>query len=178
MSRKQFSYRGYTADQLQKLPMDEFIRLLPSRQRRSLMRGLPPRHIRLLEKIRKIKAQNIQTEHWGTAAIPKRFILEVIRRLKTELKPEEFLNPDFALHLILDELEDEFLISPENQKKVEQYYTEERTEIATNFAAFQRAEILWNNTKFESQRDIALATQTEDQLVRFYLFQFWKETQN
>ena len=39
--------------------MDEFIRLLPARQRRSLLRGLPPRHIRLLEKIRKVKSQNI-----------------------------------------------------------------------------------------------------------------------
>ncbi len=60
MPRREFTYRGFTAEQLQKLPMDEVIRLLPSRQRRSLLRGLPSRHIRLLEKIRKVRAQNLQ----------------------------------------------------------------------------------------------------------------------
>ena len=60
MSRREFTYRGFNAEQLQKLPMDEVISLLPARQRRSLLRGLPPRHIRLLEKIRKVKAQNLQ----------------------------------------------------------------------------------------------------------------------
>ena len=60
MSRRQYTYRGLTPEQLEKLPMDEFIALLPARQRRSLLRGLPPRHIRLLEKIRKIHAEERQ----------------------------------------------------------------------------------------------------------------------
>ena len=52
---KEFKYRGYTLDQLQSMSMDEFINLLPSRQRRSLHRGLSPRQRILLEKIRKAK---------------------------------------------------------------------------------------------------------------------------
>jgi small subunit ribosomal protein S19 len=52
---KEFTYRGYTLDQLQGLSMDEFITLLPSRQRRSLHRGFSPEHRILLEKIRKAK---------------------------------------------------------------------------------------------------------------------------
>lgn len=52
---KEFAYRGYTLDQLQGLSMDEFIGLLPSRQRRSLHRGFSPEHRILLEKIRKAK---------------------------------------------------------------------------------------------------------------------------
>ncbi len=52
---KEFAYRGYTLEQLQSLSMDEFITLLPARQRRSLLRGLPPEHRILLEKIRKAK---------------------------------------------------------------------------------------------------------------------------
>ncbi len=55
MSAKKFQYRGYTLEQLQKLPMDEFIRLLPSRQRRSMLRGLPTRHKKFLEKMRKAR---------------------------------------------------------------------------------------------------------------------------
>jgi small subunit ribosomal protein S19 len=52
---KEFMYRGYTLNQLQGLSMDEFIGILPSRQRRSLHRGLSPDHRILLEKIRKAK---------------------------------------------------------------------------------------------------------------------------
>lgn len=52
---KEFMYRGYTLNQLQGLSMDEFIGILPSRQRRSLHRGLSPDHRILLEKIREAK---------------------------------------------------------------------------------------------------------------------------
>jgi len=52
---KKFTYRGFELDQLQGMSMDEFINLLPSRQRRSLHRGLTPEQRMLLEKIRKTK---------------------------------------------------------------------------------------------------------------------------
>ena len=52
---KQFTYKGYTLEELQKMPMDEFIKLLPARQRRSLLRGLTEAQRILLEKIRKAK---------------------------------------------------------------------------------------------------------------------------
>jgi small subunit ribosomal protein S19 len=49
---KEFTYRGYTLDKLQGISMDEFIRLLPSRQRRSLQRGLTTEQRILLKNIR------------------------------------------------------------------------------------------------------------------------------
>lgn len=52
---REFIYRGYTLEQLQNMSMDEFINLLPSRQRRSLHRGLTPEQRAMLEKIRKAK---------------------------------------------------------------------------------------------------------------------------
>jgi len=52
---KKFMYKGYTLEELQKMPMDEFIKLLPARQRRSLLRGLTEQQRILLEKIRKAK---------------------------------------------------------------------------------------------------------------------------
>jgi small subunit ribosomal protein S19 len=48
-------YRGLTLNQLQNMSMDEFIGLLPSRQRRSLHRGLQPEQRILLEKVRHAK---------------------------------------------------------------------------------------------------------------------------
>jgi small subunit ribosomal protein S19 len=50
---KEFMYRGQSLDSLQGMSMDEFINLLPSRQRRSLQRGLTPEQRILLEKLRK-----------------------------------------------------------------------------------------------------------------------------
>ena len=52
---KEFHYRGLTLDQLESISMDEFIHLLPSRQRRSLRRGLSTEQRKLLENIRLVK---------------------------------------------------------------------------------------------------------------------------
>lgn len=52
---REFKYRGYTVDQLKEMSMDEFIRILPSRQRRSLLKGLTPEQRILLEDIRQTK---------------------------------------------------------------------------------------------------------------------------
>jgi small subunit ribosomal protein S19 len=52
---REFTYRGYTLEQLQSMSMDEFITLLPSRQRRSLHRGLSLEQRTLLENVRRAK---------------------------------------------------------------------------------------------------------------------------
>ena len=52
---KEFRYRGLTLNQLESISMDEFIHLLPSRQRRSLRRGLSNEQRKLLENIRLVK---------------------------------------------------------------------------------------------------------------------------
>ncbi|MCW3978435.1 MAG: 30S ribosomal protein S19 [Candidatus Bathyarchaeota archaeon] len=49
---KDFLYQGRTEEELMSISMDEFIRLLPSRMRRSLRRGLPEEQRILIEKIR------------------------------------------------------------------------------------------------------------------------------
>jgi small subunit ribosomal protein S19 len=52
---KKFTYRGYTLEELRKLSLNDFVNLLPARQRRSLNRGLTPSQKKLLEDIREIK---------------------------------------------------------------------------------------------------------------------------
>lgn len=55
---REFTYRGYTMQQLEKMSMDEIIKLLPSRQRRSLgQRGPTPQQTSLLTRVRKAKKQ-------------------------------------------------------------------------------------------------------------------------
>jgi small subunit ribosomal protein S19 len=59
---KDFMYRGHDLSSLQGMSMDEFINLLPSRQRRSLQRGLTPEQRILLEKMRKAQEDAKQGE--------------------------------------------------------------------------------------------------------------------
>ncbi|HZD13523.1 MAG TPA: 30S ribosomal protein S19 [Candidatus Binatus sp.] len=53
-----FTYRGHTVDELKQMSMDEFIKLLPSRQRRSLTKGLTNEQRTLWEHIRASKRHN------------------------------------------------------------------------------------------------------------------------
>ena len=52
---KEFTYKGYTLDELRQMSMDDFIKILPSRQRRSLLRGLSDDQKKLIEKLRDVK---------------------------------------------------------------------------------------------------------------------------
>src|SRR3989337_753465 len=55
---KEFTYRGHSFEELKSMSMDEFIRLLPSRPRRSLQRGLTQEQKNLLESIREAKEKS------------------------------------------------------------------------------------------------------------------------
>jgi len=50
---KKFRYRGKSLEELMNMPLDELVKLLPSRARRSLTRGLTEPQKKLLRKIRK-----------------------------------------------------------------------------------------------------------------------------
>jgi small subunit ribosomal protein S19 len=49
---KIFLFKGKTLEELQKMSLEDFSKLLPSRQRRSLKRGLTARQKRVLENMR------------------------------------------------------------------------------------------------------------------------------
>jgi len=55
---REFTYRGYKIDQLQQMSMDDFIKILPSRQRRTLQRGLTEQQKIFLEQIRDIRTKS------------------------------------------------------------------------------------------------------------------------
>jgi len=52
---REFMYRGHTLKELQEMSMDNFIKLLPSRRRRSLLRVPPEERRKLMVKLRKAK---------------------------------------------------------------------------------------------------------------------------
>ncbi len=71
---KKFRYRGKTLEELLNMPMDEFIELLPARQRRSLKRGLTKAQVKLLAKIRKVRQKKLT----GKKAIIKTHVRDMI----------------------------------------------------------------------------------------------------
>lgn len=52
---KEFHFRGYNLEQLQQTSMDDFTKLLPARQRRSMLRGLTDDQKKLLGEIRQVR---------------------------------------------------------------------------------------------------------------------------
>ncbi len=57
---KEFTYRGHTAEQIQQISMDDFIKLLSARQRRALLRVPPNEQRKLREKVRKARKEAAQ----------------------------------------------------------------------------------------------------------------------
>ncbi|HHQ44658.1 MAG TPA: 30S ribosomal protein S19 [Candidatus Altiarchaeales archaeon] len=55
MAKKEFTYKGKTLEELQKLGQEDLMKTLPSRMRRTLKRGLTEEHKKLREKILKSK---------------------------------------------------------------------------------------------------------------------------
>ncbi|RLI05507.1 30S ribosomal protein S19 [Candidatus Bathyarchaeota archaeon] len=56
---REFTYRGFKLEELQQMSMDDFVKLLPSKYRRKLLRGLPIEHRKLLETIRSLKKKGL-----------------------------------------------------------------------------------------------------------------------
>ncbi len=52
---RKFTYQGFELEELQKMPRDEFVELLPARQRRTLGRGISPRQKKLMQKIKRVR---------------------------------------------------------------------------------------------------------------------------
>ncbi len=50
---REFRYRGYTLEELQKMSLEEFAKLLPARERRKIKRGFTEQEEKLLRKLRK-----------------------------------------------------------------------------------------------------------------------------
>ena len=69
MAKKEFKYHGYTGEQLKELSLKEFMQLLPSRERRSLLRGFTHEEQSLLNKIE--KRDNVKTHERQMVVIPK-----------------------------------------------------------------------------------------------------------
>ena len=58
MIKKEFTYKGKTIEELKKLSLNEFVQLIPARQKRTLSKGFTDQQKRLLLKIKKANEGN------------------------------------------------------------------------------------------------------------------------
>jgi small subunit ribosomal protein S19 len=103
---KEFMYRGHNLDSLLAMSMDEFINLLPSRQRRSLQRGLTPEQRILLEKMReaqealkKGKDMSIKTHVRDLVILPEMVGVKILVHNGKEFLPMT-IKPEMIGHYL------------------------------------------------------------------------------
>lgn len=70
MAKKEFTYRGKTLKEVKEMSIEEFIKLLPARQRRSLKRGVNDGHKNILKKIQNGK-KDIKTHCRDMIILPE-----------------------------------------------------------------------------------------------------------
>ena len=103
MARKIFKYQGYTLEELQDMSLEDLMKILPARQRRSLKRGFLPRQQIVLDKFRKLKKQEqkggkplvIKTHCRDMIVLP-----EMVGTIFGIYNGKEFIEVEFAPEMI------------------------------------------------------------------------------
>ena len=92
-----FKYKGKTLEELEKLSLEEFSKLLPSRERRSLLRGLTERQKKLLGKIRNDPKKFHRTHERDMIILPEMVDVKFGVYNGKEYKPVT-VNPEMLGH--------------------------------------------------------------------------------
>lgn len=87
----EFTFRGKSLEELKKLSQDEFALLVPSRQRRTLQRGISEDHKKLLHKV-KIRDPNIRTHLRDMIVLPEMVGLKIAIHSGKEFIPIDIIS--------------------------------------------------------------------------------------
>jgi small subunit ribosomal protein S19 len=105
LARKVFKYQGYTLEELKDMSLEDLVKILPARQRRSLNRGFLPRQQIVLDKFRKLKKQKIK-EKGGKPLVIKTHcrdmivLPEMIGTIFGIYNGKEFMEVEFTPEMI------------------------------------------------------------------------------
>lgn len=69
--KKEFTYRGFTVGELVEMPFDEMVSLMPSRTRRTLLRGLGEEQRTAFEKIKASEDSVVRTHRRDVPIVPQ-----------------------------------------------------------------------------------------------------------
>jgi small subunit ribosomal protein S19 len=89
---KIFMFKGKTIEELQKMSLEDFAKLLPARQRRALLRGFDDKEKKFLEKLRK-SGKPVRTHIREMVIIPEMVFKKVLIHngntwVGVDIKPE------------------------------------------------------------------------------------------
>jgi len=98
MAKKEFAYRGKTLEELKKMSLNEFMQLLPARQRRSLKRGFTPAQQKLLDRLKKGK-NNLETHCRSMVILPSMIGL-TIKVHRGNLFQPVMIEPEMVGHYL------------------------------------------------------------------------------
>ncbi|MBU3905320.1 MAG: 30S ribosomal protein S19 [Nanoarchaeota archaeon] len=88
MAKKIFTYKGKTIEELQAMSMEEFIKLVPARQKRSLTRGMTDKQKRFLGRLKKTN-KPMKTDCRNIIIIPEMVGKKIIIHKGNEWVPIE-----------------------------------------------------------------------------------------
>ncbi len=113
---KDFKFKGHDLEELQDMSIEEFAKLLPSRERRVLERGLPPRQQKLLDRVREVSQKENPKEEFIRTHCRDMIILPIMVGLRFGVyNGKEFVSVEVEEEMIGHRL-GEFALT---RKKVE-----------------------------------------------------------
>jgi small subunit ribosomal protein S19 len=77
-AKKEFLYRGKSLSELQQMPLDQVLPLLPSRTRRLYTRGVKVEEKRFMEKVEAAKPGEVVRTHYRHMGILPRFVGKIV----------------------------------------------------------------------------------------------------
>ncbi|MCX8174205.1 MAG: 30S ribosomal protein S19 [Thermoplasmata archaeon] len=69
--KKEFTYRGYTLEELKKMTLEELLEVLPARARRTLKRGYNPEQMAFVQKLRTAENEVVRTHCRDIVIVPE-----------------------------------------------------------------------------------------------------------
>jgi len=100
---KEYTFKGKTQEELEKMPLSELSEILSAQARRKLKRGLSERHKQLLKKIEEFKTgkrkKPIKTHVRDMLILPQMFGAKVMVYNGKEFHPVE-IKPEMTGHLL------------------------------------------------------------------------------
>lgn len=94
--KKEFTYRGYTLEEMKAMTLDEIVELLPARARRSFVRGIDEERMTFIEKLRANGGEKAVRTHCRDVPILPDFIGKKI----AVHNGREFVNVDIKPEMI------------------------------------------------------------------------------
>ena len=77
-AKKEFTYRGHSLGDLQVMPLDDVLLLLPSRTRRAYLRGVKAPEKHFLDKVEEAKPGEVVRTHFRHLGVLPRFVGKII----------------------------------------------------------------------------------------------------